>query len=194
MRFRIFWIYLLLINFSSQSNAQVLSASDKLYYEAIQYYDLGYDARAMRTLRKGIRQFPNSPKFYREMGDIFFDKNIFEKAMPNYIEALSLYELDSKIKKDDFAELHLLLTISYYQIGLKEYFSNELCLRIFYHANEYLQFFPEQSKEYQNLIVILKDVLKKEEKGVTNIHHSLNLPQDHINNENKIKAKENMAL
>ena len=175
------------------AHAEVISKAESLYHEALQYYDLGYDGRAMAALHKGIKSFPNNPLFHKQLADIFFDKEHFDQALAHYLEALFLYQFDSDVKKEDLGDIHLLITLCAYQIGLKKYFSKDLCARIFYHADQYLNLLSEPSDDYQNLLVVIKDVARKyPAQEPPDDRPSLNLPDDPLSEEEKAAAKENI--
>lgn len=115
--------------------------SDEYLEEAYSYIEKGDYDKAIPILEEGIKLYPTEHGgLYLGLGDMYRMKQRYEEAVQQYIKVM---QLAPRIPK----EVHYGIGDAYNEIGQKHYFSKELCLRIIYHIEKYLELDPESPQK-----------------------------------------------
>lgn len=99
---------------------------------------------ALVVNKKGMQEYPGDMALALAGAEVYHGKKDYETAIVNYINILKAISLSGK---EAPARLHNDLVDAYNELGQKHYFSKELCLRIIYHVEKYLELTPEIPKK-----------------------------------------------
>jgi len=95
---------------------------------------------ALTVVRKGLEEYPGNIGLVFAGAEIHHFMKDDETAIANYLNILKAI---GSTGKETPARVHFNLADSYNELGQKHYFSKELCLRIIYHTEKYLELDPE---------------------------------------------------
>ncbi len=126
-------IVLSLLSFTSISYAKT---SKEYVDEVYKLIDKGQFDEALTVVRKGMEEYPGDIGLVYAIADVYYNKKDYEIAIANY---LSILKAIGPTDKESLAVLHHEIVGTYNELGQKHYFSKELCLRIIYHLEKYLE-------------------------------------------------------
>lgn len=144
--------------------------SQKLFNEGLDYSHKGMYDEAIKIFKKGIEVCPEDcPAFPAQLGSTYHYQKKYEDAIPYLLSAFQMCSEASETTeiKEMLSSLHYLLIDSYNELGQKYYFSKELCLRIIYHIERYLELHPERQSEIMEFLKKTIDHLDLAEEGAT---------------------------
>jgi len=187
----IFFVSLSLLAFSLTAFAKT---SDEYIDEVYALLQKGEIDEALAVVREGCKEYPGDISLVFAAADVFLKKKDFETAIINYRNLLNAIEAAGK---EPFPALHAKLSDAYNQLGQKHYFPKELCLRIIYHTEKYLELEPQFANDPRFIEFLRKTIghydmaatgAKMMEQGGDGLEFEL--PDDFVSPEQKLLYKD----
>lgn len=169
---------------------------DEYADNAYQFIEQGRFDEALTVIREGLKEYPGNIGLVFALAETYHNKKDYETAVTNYLSILSAIRLQGQGKEAP-GQLHHNLVDAYNEIGQKHYFSEELCLRIIYHAEKVFELTPEAQNDKQYMEFLRKSLghyevakmgVKMMETGGDSAEFQL--PSDNINLEEKLHYKD----
>ncbi|MCA9405679.1 MAG: hypothetical protein KC684_04020 [Candidatus Omnitrophica bacterium] len=142
------------------SSFLILSICDIVHAKSIEEYfstikHLMRQGRFMDAhgeVQLGLKEYPDHPGLIYALSDTYYYLGYFEYAIQNYLVLLD-FMIENGRADSEIARTHFKLADSYNELGQQRYFSKELCLRIIYHIERFLELYPESQHvaQYRNI-------------------------------------------
>ena len=152
---------------------------------------------ALTVVKQGMQEYPGDIGLTFAGAEVYHNKKDYETAIANYVNILKAISLTGK---EASAILHYDLVDAYNELGQKHYFTKELCLRIIYHHEKYLELVPETAKRNEVMEFLRKTIghLDVANMGTGNVKMmemggdgaEFQLPEDNISMVEKLKYKD----
>jgi tetratricopeptide (TPR) repeat protein len=146
---------LLVFSLLSFPLASYAKTSEEYVDEVYKLIEKGQFDEALTVVHKGMEEYPGDIGLVFAGAEVYHNKKDYETAIANY---LNLLKAIGSTGKEAPAALHQDLTDAYNELGQKHYFSKELCLRIIYHAEKYLELEPKFSQDARFIDFLRKSI------------------------------------
>jgi len=120
---------------------------DRYIDNASQYIKLGEYKEALKVVHEGLNKYPKILGLNGILGEIYLKRG-------NYIRAIEIFDtILYTINQlgEEAPTYHSMILHAYNELGKKYYFSEELCLRLIYHAERYYELEPEFGKAEESI-------------------------------------------
>jgi tetratricopeptide (TPR) repeat protein len=195
LRFK--FLALLVFLLLSITSATYGKTSEEYVDDVYKLINKGQFDEALIVVRKGMQEYPGDIGLVFAGAEVYHNLKDYETAIANYVNLLKAI---ASTGKEAPAELHYDLVDAYNELGQKHYFSKELCLRIIYHNEKYLELSPETPKRNEIMEFLRKTIghFDVASMGTGNVKMmetggdgaEFQLPEDNISNSEKLQYKD----
>lgn len=141
----------------TQAPFVLAKTSDEYVDNAYQFIEQGRFDEALTVIREGLKEYPGDIGLVFALAETYHNKKDYETAITNYLSILNAIRLQGQGKEAP-AQLHWNLVDAYNELGQKHYFPKELCLRIIYHVEKYLEIEPNPPKKDEIMEFLRKSI------------------------------------
>jgi tetratricopeptide (TPR) repeat protein len=194
---RLQFVALLILSLLFFTSVLYAKTSEEYVEDTYKLIQNGQFDEALAVVKQGMQEYPGDIGLTFAGAEVYHNKKDYETAIANYINILKAI---SSTGKEASATLHYDLIDAYNELGQKHYFTKELCLRIIYHHEKYLELVPETAKRNEVMEFLRKTIghLDVASMGTGNVRMmemggdgaEFQLPEDNISMAEKLKYKD----
>jgi tetratricopeptide (TPR) repeat protein len=188
-----FWIFFagFIFFILMQTNFAFAKGPEEYAEQAHEYIIQKEFDKAISVLQEGLELYSNNASLYFGLAESYNNKQDYNNAVVYYLKSLEIAGVNAP------KEVHSGLMFSYDLIGRQHYFSKELCLRIIYHLEKFLELESNPESKIGVMEFLRKSIghfdmadmgVKMMEMGGDGSDFSL--PDDAIGQEEKMQARE----